>query len=263
VGPDNRRLYNAGDFNVEIAYAELLPGDNDVHITSYDAAGGERTVHVIVQYTPNAGPTSYVVDPTSTSNLQDIVQVVDGKWAVTNGVVRPVERGYDRLFAIGDVQHENYEVTMTVTAYSVDAEGYQSPSNGPALGMGLRWTGHGGSNQPRTQFWPTGAFAWYRWTNSTERFELRVNEYANSQYEPRPFVFGSPYVFKARCSTQLDGTTMYRFKYWLQGDLEPVTWGLEVPGDLDDPTAGSILILSHHVDVDFGAISVVPVAPGT
>ena len=263
VGPDSRRLYGEGDFNIEIAFADLLPGDNDVFITAQDAAGGETLMHVIAEYTPATGPTDFVIDPTSSDDLEDLVQVVDGLWTATGPVIRPLERGYDRLLAVGDVLHENYEVTVELTAYSIDAEGYDFPSNGPAVGMGLRWTGHTGTHQPRRGFWPTGAFAWYRWSATNERFELRTNEYTNGVFSPEAFTFGEPYTFKARVSTQVDGTPLFRFKYWQSAATEPATWNLEVAGEVDDPTAGSILILSHHVDVDFGTISVVAIPPGS
>ena len=50
VGPDSRRLWNRGDFNVEIAYRDLQVGANTVVIAARDALGNQASETVTVNY---------------------------------------------------------------------------------------------------------------------------------------------------------------------------------------------------------------------
>lgn len=180
----------------------------------------------------------------------------------TDGI-RPVVLDYDRLVVIGDIGWHDYEVTVPITIHGIDPSGYNPPSNGPAVGLGLRWTGHtvSGDSQPREGFWPTGAFAWYRWKSDKEQFQLAGNEYANVDYGSlsNTITFGTTYLYKVRVETLPTGEPLYNFKVWEQGEPEPATWDLTIQEDLNDPQTGSLLLLSHHVDATFGDIQIVPV----
>ena len=46
IGPNSRRLQFPGDFNADIAYADLAAGDNQVAITGRDALGSLTTTIV-------------------------------------------------------------------------------------------------------------------------------------------------------------------------------------------------------------------------
>ncbi len=263
LGPDDRRLENFGDFCVEIAYADLLPGDNQVVLTATDDDGNQSQATVVVEYTDGVvGQEDYTIDWTSSPDVQDIVQIVDGKWELRDDMLHVVEWGYDRLFVIGDVTHADYEITMTLTVHALDPEGYDPPSNGPAVGLGMRWNGHTGGGQPRGGFWPTGAFAWYRWRSDGSQFELRTNQYQDNDLHSEPLDLGVPWIFKARCESLGGGWTQYSFKFWREIDSEPAGWTLQVMGTPTDPQAGSILVLGHHVDVDFSGIAVSSLPPG-
>jgi hypothetical protein len=178
--------------------------------------------------------------------------------------VRPAILGYDRLIAIGDMGWSDYEVTIPITVHALDPSGYQSPSNGPAVGIGMRWTGHTAwdSSQPRWGFWPTGAFAWYRWKTTFERFQLAGNEYQQiaEDLSGRKLNFGVTYIFKVRVETLPNGNPLYSFKVWEQGEPEPPTWDLTIEEGLEDPQAGSVLLLAHHVAASFGDVQIVPLA---
>jgi hypothetical protein len=59
-----------------------------------------------------------------------------------------------------------------------------------------------------------------------------------------------------------EGVTRYRFRVWGSDEAESSDWLWEV--DQKSPHAlrkGGMVLLAHHVDVTFGAVSIVPV-PG-
>ena len=103
VGPDDRRLALPGDFNVEIDRADLNIGSNEVQITAVDNLGNANSQTVSVDYAENVWPLPYTIDWSSVNNIQDVAQIVDGKWTLEPGGVRISEVDYDRVLAIGDV----------------------------------------------------------------------------------------------------------------------------------------------------------------
>jgi hypothetical protein len=81
LGPDRRRLWADGDFNVEFDFADL-PGANVVEIIAPGRRQpGDRRKTVTVNYlTGNDWPQNYFVDWTDAPNVQAKAQVVDGLW---------------------------------------------------------------------------------------------------------------------------------------------------------------------------------------
>lgn len=266
IGPDSRRLADEGDFNVEIDYNDLQEGSNTLIITAVDDNDNITMQPVNVSFTAgNYWPETYSIDWSQVNDIQEVAQVVDGLWELDVNGVRPSFLDYDRLIAIGDLGWSDYEVTVPVTIYGIDPSGYDPPSNGPAVGIGMRWKGHTDwdGSQPRWGFWPTGAFGWYRWKSTYERFQLAGNEYQQIAQDSsgRTVVFGSTYVFKIRVETLTNGIPYYRFKVWEQGDQEPVSWDLTIEEDQADPQSGSVLLLAHHVDASFGNVQIVRLTP--
>jgi hypothetical protein len=95
-----------------------------------------------------------------------------------------------------------------------------------------------------------------------QRFMLlgnRANRVANDT-TGRLLELGRTYVFKAQVLTEADGQHLYRFKAWPIDESEPANWQVQIRnGNLpDDPSAGSLLLLSHHVDASFGDVVVQP-----
>ncbi len=262
LGPDSRRLVSDGDFNVELDHSILIDGNNTLVLTATDIYGNISTNTVIISYTAgNSWPENYSIDWSSVTDIQDVAQVVDGIWNVgKSGGVSPDILGYDRLITVGDINWQNYEVTVPITVNSIDPSGYSSPSNGPAVGMGMRWNGHSkwDDSQPNWGFWPTGAFGWYRWKTTYERFQLAGNEYAqiDEDLSGRTLSIGTTYVFKMRVETLTNGNPLYSFKVWEQGDPEPTSWDLSIEEGPGDPTHGSILLLAHHVEAVFGNVEI-------
>jgi hypothetical protein len=266
IGPDNRRLEAPGDFNIELNYAEVAQGFNEVRIRATDTLGkvSEKLV-TVDDRSGSVWPLPYTADWSSAANINDIAQVVDGHWTLGNGTVRPVVLGYDRLIAIGDVTWANYQVTGSITVHSIDPAGYSPPSNGLGVAIALRWQGHVNwtNSQPNIGYWPLGTLAWYKWRpDGSEYFTLegnRSNKVSRDTSGLR-LILGSTYTFKVRVQTQPDGLHLYQFKVWLAAQPEPPNWLLQITnGNLaDDPTHGSMLLIAHHVDAAFENISIEP-----
>jgi regulation of enolase protein 1 (concanavalin A-like superfamily) len=255
IGPDLRRLYNPGDFNAEIAYSELRSGANTVVIRAVDGGGAVSTSTVTVNKMSGSASLPYTAN--WTNGLVTQAQPVDGKWAVSNGKLRAIETGYDRTMALGALSWTNFEVTVPVTVHSL-APGYgTSQSGAPLLGLGLRWRGHTQvSNEQPNRFWyPTGAFAWHRWYDTTPRYELTGNDKSPVQrFSPPTLQFGATYMFKARAQN-VSGGTQYSFKVWRQGSPEPAGWSAQIVED-NGPSSGGVLLIAHHVVADWGNVTV-------
>ena len=62
VGPDARRLWSAGDFNVEVFTSELAVGANAVLLRAQDGLGNQSERTVTVDYQPGTWPGSWTAD---------------------------------------------------------------------------------------------------------------------------------------------------------------------------------------------------------
>ena len=63
IGGPYKRLINKGDFNIDLAYADLLPGINQVIITATDTLGNQRRETIEVEYVSgNTWPLPYTID---------------------------------------------------------------------------------------------------------------------------------------------------------------------------------------------------------
>jgi len=270
-GPDNQRLAEAGDFNIEINRTTLTAGLNTVVITAVTTANEVATATVTVDYFPDRQwPQSYIADWGSTTNLQDLAQVIDGKWALQNGTLKPVVFDYDRLVAMGDQQWTSYEVSVPITVHAIDMGGFSAPSNGPGIGMILRWPGHysdAAGEQPLTGWRELGGLGWYRWgkdkTNNNAIIvaqqllghrgrQLAVNE-------NRAPAFDVPYIFKMSIQPVAARGDLYRFKVWEAANPEPLAWDMVANNVNTEPLQGSLVLLAHHVDATFGTVTVRPI----
>lgn len=270
MGPDSRRLWQRGDFNIDILTTSLQSGANSVIITATD---GEYTVGrdtVTVNYTPgNSWPRTYLVDWNTVPSVQSAVQVVDGNWTISNGQLRTTQVGYDRLIAIGEQTWDDYEITVPVTIHSIDSLGKQSPSNGAAVGFLLRWPGHSdlppstSGMQPKTGFLPLGALSWYHLDpGGLPRFRIIGNNLSTlaEDVSGSTLTLGVRYVFKMRVETVIGVGPRYSMKVWPQSQPEPTTWNLRGTGSFSDPQRGCVLLVAHHMDISFGNVTVVPLS---
>jgi uncharacterized repeat protein (TIGR02543 family) len=267
IGPDTRRLAADGDFNVDIAYTDLFSGSNQVVITATDHLDNTTVETVTVEYASgNVWPETYSIDWSSAITIPSVVQIVDGLWTLEADSIRTAALGYDRLVAIGDVSWDDYEVTVPITIHGIDPSGYQPPSNGPVVGILVRWTGHTDSPisgwQPKSGYLPLGAIGMYRWQDDAlgDRLQIMGNGgiIVADDTSARKLEYDVPYIFKMRVETIPDQGGLYSLKVWEDGQSEPSEWDLFAQEGLSDPQNGSFLLLAHHVDASFGDVMVTP-----
>ncbi len=276
IGPDQRRLLDSGDFNVELDRAELLPGDNTLELIAADGKTNEAAKLVTVTYVPeSAWPRDYSVDWSSASRVDDVVQIVDGRWLLENGGLRtdPAHVGYDRLVAIGDETWDDYEVTVPITLHAIDERAYDSKiSYAPAIAIDLRWLGHtdmpAECGQPHCGWEPGGASNVFTWSpDGASQLHIFAEPIhypwkKSATTDALSFDVGETKWFKARVETTPTGS-LYSLKMWPDGDAEPDGWLLQRMTTLANLKRGSFLLKAHHVDVTFGALAIAPLAQMT
>lgn len=279
-----RRLYNTGDFNIEIftntlnGYSRdefLVEGENTVTVTA-QGTGGPVNEIVTFSFTDDYSlPSSYSVDFDTVTNITNIFQVTDGKWELVPGEgVRNSsgETGYDRALIFGDKTWENYEVNVKVKINEV-LEKMTSPSGGASLIMILRWNGHTDNPvsgwEPKSGWIPTGAFIDYvpreHFSGSSFNegiFEVFANGEGTGQTYIDDFTLDTWYNFKARIQSRPGDSPIIKAKLWKDGTTEP-DWQLVCynPDRLQEPLSGAVLFGAHHLDVTFGDFFVVPLEP--
>lgn len=287
IGPDNRRLGAAGDFNIELDINDLIDGVNVVRIRAEHTDSGDTTM-TDVTFTYHAGNSpneNYSIDWSTAADIHEVAQIVDGQWTINgNNTISPnnldsgaPELFYDRLVALGDMGWKDYEVTVPVTIHGFDPNGYNSPSNGPGVGIILRWRGQFQQNneQPRTGWQEIGGLGWFRWSGTSTNPEVGLQMIGWSRNDPEDNDDNYPgggnildtnssvtyqpnveYIMKMQVESTTNGD-VYRFKVWRANQAEPEAWDME--GIVDDPDrhpTGSAVLVSHHVDVSFGNVTV-------
>ncbi len=271
TGPDTRRLLSAGDFNVEIDTANLNPGLNTIEIIAEDNLNFIATRTVNVNYTPSVRWQKYYsIDWDTVTNLQNVIQVVDGNWEVENGYLKNIDQGYDRSFAIGDVAWDDYEAEFSFIMHEHNGT-YSYPSYGPAIGHLFRWTGHTDNRypgwQPKAGFEPYGALGWYQFINQfgNRKFQIYGNDLAlRAEDAVLVIPLNTLYHMKMEVRTDGSGVGVYKLKYWQDGSPEP-GWLLTATATngAADPARGSILFIIHQMKVSIGDITVKPIVDGT
>lgn len=266
IGPDGRRLQNAGDFNIELPVIDLNDGANTVLIKAL-GGGSQDTQVVTVNYDAgNEWPLPYTTNWGANPVIQAQAQVVDGQWAISGGTLNTVAPGYDRLVTLGSMNWTDYEVEVPVTINSL------SPSTqGSGVGLIVRWQGHydtGDGSQPTDGWRRLGALAWYRWAgNGNTAFEIRGNG-GQDIIEPNndmPIEIGVPYIFKlsVQSSSFSGNAATYRFKAWPAGQPEPPAWLMSASGNPGEPATGSVVLVAHHANVSWGNVNVQPITTDT
>ena len=262
VGPDGVRLQALGDFNADISFDDLIVGQNTIVITAQDSQGFESTEIVVVDYQGETHqPLDYSVDWSTVANVQDVSMVVDGLWTLEADAVRPLELGYDRLIAIGDVQWQNYEITVPITVHGLDplCSIEWCAGGGPLVGVLVRWPGHYDFTgaQPFAGWFPMGTLGGFKWMSGDAWLELYRGSDGKVVQEDHTATmpFEVPHIFKVRAETT-GGVHRYRVKMWPESDAEPATWNFTIDEALTEIDSGSVLLVAHHVDASFGEVVV-------
>ncbi len=280
IGANGRRLVAAGDFNVDLAASDLQTGGNTVEIRATDATSDVTTTSVQVNWTPGVDwSLPYGVTWSGVSDLTTAAQVVDGNWSLsTDGLeVQNVDTGYDRLLAFGETTWSDYEVLVPITVNAIGAGADDSPSNGPGIGVILRWNGHNDTvtpgSQPLQGFLPDGvdptplgALAWWRRpVGGTEGLQITDHRAALVQNVPSfTLDVGTEYMLRARVVTS-GPNSVYSVKMWPASGSEPSGWMATYTAGTDDdqPESGSLVLVSHEVDATFGDLIVTPAGSTT
>jgi regulation of enolase protein 1 (concanavalin A-like superfamily) len=254
IGPDGFRLVGKGDFNVEIDYADLSPGTNELVITALDVLGHTRVHTVTIDYTDGAmWELPYTAAFSTASAISDVAQVVDGRWFLTGDGVRvdSSATGYDRFLTIGErTWSPNYEVTAPFIIHAGDLGGAFG------VGVGLGWQGHTGTQQPRRSR-PYQAFAKILDFPLNPTLVLKDNSLVRAQ-KSVSVQAGVQYVMKVRSQSVGVGLARVAVKLWEDGTPEPTSWDLTY-----DFTAryGSTILAADYAEATFGDVSVVPLPP--
>ncbi len=274
IGPDDRRLMAAGDFVIEIDKDDpnFVSGFNSVEVSVVDGAGDPNSEIVTIDYVSGlTWPMPYSIDWSSSPDLHDVLDVVDGVWEAVAGGARlanpATSFGYDRLLALGDLTWQDYDVAVEITIFDY-APGYLGPTQGSAtVGLTTSWQGHTvlvPGEQPRANWRPQGANLSYDFYYlGAERLYLGLGRDTGPTFFPADPSFtldlGTTYWFKMRTMTLPGGHTDYGAKVWESGQPEPSEWLLRVVEHNDPQRVGSVLLGAHHVDATYGDVVVEPV----
>ncbi len=277
IGADLRRLAGAGDFNADILATDLALGGNVVTLRLTDLLGNRQMHDLQVERrSANTWPLPYAVNWSAASSVSDKVQVVDGNWVLENDslTLGNLDVGYDRLAAIGDTSWTSYEALVPFTVNSISPNANASPSGGPGVGVIMHWNGHNDDIDPTAQPLvgfrpkagpdptPLGSIMWWRKPkNKSEQLQI-ADHYGFSAAADTNFSLqvGKQYKLRARALVGAAGVT-YSMKMWRSNQAEPQNWSLTYSAGKDDrePQSGSLVLVSHEVDVSYGNISVTPI----
>ena len=252
VGPNNDRLINDGDINIDIDQADLIVGSNIVQITAVDTQGNTRIKLVTVNYDgSNTWPEDYIAD-WSSGAINEVAQVVDGLWLNTPKGVRTVNPGFDRLINLGDINATDYEVTVPITIHHLE---YDQPGVFPAAGLLVNWQGHQDTDnfQPHTTWWPLGAIGWSK-VGGLGLVGNATQNIGGTGTFARDIQLETTYLYKMKVESNVGAPSTYSFKVWEEGTAEPTEWDAVGEGLADENSSGSINLLAHYTDATFGDV---------
>ncbi|MCZ6673644.1 MAG: hypothetical protein O7C75_11990 [Verrucomicrobia bacterium] len=268
IGPDNRRLQRAGDFNVEIPIQDLVLGKNTILIEAVDKDGTLYSEVMELTWSPEASVADVNIDWSEVDELTDVAQPIDGLWRIEgeNLVSAPEALGYDRVIGLGDMSWTDYEVLFPFEIYQTDPSSFGSEiSVGPALLVILRWQGHTDSPvvcaQPHCGWEPCGGAITYSFNKDDKSGEGSLT---TGWHDKSPgisdFIIepGKPYWMRARAETTMMGNA-YAFKIW-EGmvENEPEDWSAQTLGGPLNMSRGSFVLAAHHIDLAIGNIKINP-----
>lgn len=264
---DSKRIARTGDFNVELLCADLKPGKNYLKILAIHENGETVTSDVtVVNYVAGPGwPLPYEIRWSEVQSIQDVVQVVDGKWILTGHGIRTADHYYDRVLAFGDENWTNYEVRTTVIVHAViPPKSGPNKTNVSHAAIATRWPGHDpDGNQPTVKWHPLGATAEFRLGSDLTQCRWRIFDGQRDLHvesdRRRKIEFEQPYHMVHRVETLPNGHSWFRVKLWPKGEPEPSEWDFRRQEEKDDVPSGSALLLGHFADVTFGDVRVVPI----
>lgn len=277
LGPDLHRLARPGDFNIEIERTKLKKGINTFRVRLHDLWGRKRTGEVSILYEPeNSWPLPYEVDFSKITRLQEVVEVIDGKWSLTHKGVRTAEPYYDRQLAFGDSGWGDVELEAEIIFHRHFTSYADRNWNGPTYlshahtSFNLRWGGHPDDGAiPRRNWQNLGSLVALRSDLSRKNagsywwmhygFGLQGKPAPRSEMRPDEryqVAFEEPYLYRMRAETIDTDTTRYSTKVWKKDKPEPEEWQMTGTDLSETVKTGSIVFVVHHSDVTLCRIRV-------
>lgn len=266
IGPDGHRLAAAGDFNVELDLDGLPAGRHTLALEASDGNGtcARREVALVIEK-GRRWPLPCRICWSEFSAVEEAVQVVDGRWVLTDGGVRSVEPYYDRVLGLGDLSWTDYEVRTTITYHGLRQPHADRDAGANVIhaALAVRWPGHDvDEHQPHVRWYPLGATAEFRvnpsWAGCSWRI-LGGGSVVAEAREDRRIELERPYSAIHRVESGSNGSACYRVKLWEAGTTEPSAWAVELHKGPADVQRGGALLIAHYAEVTFGDVEVVPV----
>lgn len=272
LGSDLHRLAALGDFNVDLDVNDCVEGENILKLIALDSAEQSLTKEITFTVQKNnRWPLPYSIKWAEVKKLQDVVQVVDGHWEITEDGLHNLDIYYDRVVAFGDDSWTNYEVSTAVTFHN-----FTPPVKGPPTynvshaATATHWPGHDIDElQPHRKWFPLGATAEFRLTAGLDSCRWRIfdgpkpnsiNFYVEqSEEEYRSIELNRVYGMKHRVETVSQDSTRYSVKLWPFDQQEPKTWDFSGVEAEENFESGSALLLAHNTKVTFGDVNVIPI----
>lgn len=266
LGSDLHRLAKSGDFNIEFLRDLLSVGQNSLVITAIDSTGQSAQKKVTLHYREgHAWPLPYTLRWDTVTNIQEVVQVLDGKWEITPDGIRIREPYYDRTLAFGDSTWCDYEVTAEVKFHTFMNPSKGAPSyNVTHAALALRWPGFDvDAHQPHRKWYPLGATCEFRLTAGKDRCRFRIlaggplkNDQPETSHE---ILLEKWYTMKARVESLEMGASCYKAKLWPSDLPEPEGWDISFVKAPEEVFSGCALAIAHHSEVTFGVIQAAPI----
>ena len=293
---DQRRLARHGDFNADIRLEDLNPGENKIKIYARDTLGNENTRVIMVDKQSGNSSLPLYVNWQKADHLQDVCQIIDGKWKKTKFGIRPEISGYDRVVALGNNDWQDYEVKFKVVVHGFDSLvcencGVEGRSFGPLLrfkghssgvfkNWQVKWWGMDSAiyidhefpeTQPKWGYQPIGGIGFLTFSQSIyektgETFLLHEYFYGgksrNEIKDTISFAFGDTFWMKMRCRSQGfsapdSAITKYSLAVWKDGETEPSGWDYSVTDTCQHALQrGSLALIAHCADVEFGNVEI-------
>ena len=271
IGPDGKRLYRKGDFNVEIPIENLRIGGNEAALEAIDSTGKVYSQTIDFQWNPKSTEPDKVIKWDEVTELNEVAQPIDGLWRIEGGnvVSDPEYVGYDRVLGIGDMSWRDYEVLFPFEVRKLDKTAYGIKTSGnPSILFTMGWRGHTPwpypCPQPHCGWVPYGSISSASWLeDGTVGMSLSTLWGGKSSInlgDTQPIITNENYWFRGRNETTSAGN-FYAFKIW-HGNLEnePNEWTAKTVAEPINMKSGSFLLTAHHVDLAIGTMEFMPLA---
>ncbi len=263
TGPSAFRLATPGEFNIEIDRTGLPAGEYSLRIIAVYNDGTEVREQVWFTLEENTPQLPVAIAWQEVASIQDVGQVVDGLWEITESGVRNAHIGYDRAIALGDTSWSDYEIQLSfvIEEITIEPRSFGWPSMGAAMHIATRWQGHEDWRDilPRRGWTAFGALFSYQINQSDSEQLIWIYDQDNDRSEkrilPKQLAQGKTYHLRARVVTGSEQSAIFSMKIWADTDAaEPDVWEITTEPMQGVIQHGSILLIAHQAIITFGDV---------